>query len=202
MNVLQCASATYFCHRFAMLSCLNLIGCKGGLGGWTDKAVVNAVLTSYKITDFYHSGRGYNFEVLMCSKLIETKCALVYLDQLSTCLCSEWWIGPDILEVVETYHDELLWLQNNQVYFVIMKLSNILNSGCWRITDKYSSKKWNNVAVKCWWLPHRIGSFKYLQLIHIVQFSYRSTPPILHVKFSLSLEVTIQCVKAIVSRLL
>lgn len=32
MNVLQCASATCFCHRFAMLSCLNLIGWRGGWG--------------------------------------------------------------------------------------------------------------------------------------------------------------------------
>lgn len=29
-NALQCASATCFCHRFAMLSCLNLIGWRGG----------------------------------------------------------------------------------------------------------------------------------------------------------------------------
>lgn len=33
MNVLQCASATCFCHRFAMLSCLNLIGWRGGREG-------------------------------------------------------------------------------------------------------------------------------------------------------------------------
>lgn len=29
MNVLQCASATCFCHRFALLSCFNLIGWAG-----------------------------------------------------------------------------------------------------------------------------------------------------------------------------
>lgn len=34
MNVLQCASATCFCHRFAMLSCLNLIGWRGGREGF------------------------------------------------------------------------------------------------------------------------------------------------------------------------
>lgn len=33
MNVLQCASATCFYHRFAMLSCLNLIGWRGGWEG-------------------------------------------------------------------------------------------------------------------------------------------------------------------------
>lgn len=47
MNVLQCASATCFCHRFAMLSCLNLIGWRAwgggawGEGGQEDEDVVN-----------------------------------------------------------------------------------------------------------------------------------------------------------------
>lgn len=34
LNVLQCASATCFCHRFAMLSCLNLIGWRDGWEGF------------------------------------------------------------------------------------------------------------------------------------------------------------------------
>lgn len=37
MNVPQCASATCFCHRFALLSCLNLIGWRNGCEGWGRK---------------------------------------------------------------------------------------------------------------------------------------------------------------------
>lgn len=49
MNVLQCASATCFCHRFAMLSCLNLIGWDGWTGGLgqAGEGAVNAAFTSY-----------------------------------------------------------------------------------------------------------------------------------------------------------
>lgn len=47
MNVLQCASATCFCHRFAMLSCLNLIGWRGGREGSGRKAGDSAVKAAF-----------------------------------------------------------------------------------------------------------------------------------------------------------
>lgn len=50
MNVLQCASATCFCHRFAMLSCLNLIGWRGGWVGFgAEQVTMLLMLRSHRM---------------------------------------------------------------------------------------------------------------------------------------------------------
>lgn len=46
LNVLQCASATCFCHRFAMLSCLNLTGWRVDGRVWRRQARMLLMLQS------------------------------------------------------------------------------------------------------------------------------------------------------------
>lgn len=92
MNVLQCASATCFCHRFAMLSCLNLIGWRGGRGGTGRQVRAMLMLHSHHVditVTFRMTGRVFEHVVIYVS------CRFWFLHSST---CAQWVIGVQYLQ--------------------------------------------------------------------------------------------------------